>query len=949
MHSKFQHLIQNHRIYFGMHMVILIFRLETTENWIGSFVYNGIAHFSKTKFQSMRKSLCFFAVLLAALFFTLTTAYAQGVTLSGTVKNAVTQESVPAVSVTVKDGPQGTFTDGSGAFKLTVPQVPVTLVFSSIGFETREITVENATASIDVSFTPASTLGQEVVISATRTPQRILESPVSIERVNAATIRSAPSANYYDIVTNLKGVDVVASSLTFKTPTTRGFSGSGNTRFNQIVDGMDNQAPGLNFSVGSVIGLTELDVDNMELLPGASSALFGPGGMNGTLLITSKNPFRYQGLSFQVKTGLMHIGSDERSVSPYHNWSLRWGQKVSEKFAFKIGTELIHAKDWLASDYRNYDRFGTTGSIVPGTRETDPNYDGVNVYGDETTIDLRTRVLNNIAVAVPFLAGYINTLPGSIPVSRTGYTEEEVTNPNTINYKLSGALHYKLTSNIEAVFAGNWGTGNTVYTGSQRYSLKELKIGQYKLELNSKNWFLRGWTTQENAGESHNLTITTQLFNEAWKPSTQWYQEYAFAYLNAKQAGRPDLEAHNIARGVADKGRPVAGSQQFKSIFDNVRSKPIPVGGLFLDRTDLYQIEGQYNLADQIKFAEILFGGNWKQYVLNSEGTLFADKVGEPIKIREIGAYIQVAKEVVKDLLKLTASGRYDKNENFKGRFTPRLTAVIKPRKDHNIRLSFQTAYRFPSTQQQWIDLNVGTGRLLGADIDLWEKYDLIENPGYNPSDLTEKITYKEVKPESVTTFEAGYKALINKKFLLDVYGYYGAYQDFITRRDVIQFPGGVPGPDYDGYSVVVNSPEKVKTYGWGASAEYLLPSNFVISGNVSGDKIKDVPSGFRAFFNTPELRSVLSFANTGFGANNLLGFNVAWRWQKGFFYENDFTQGDLPSFHTVDAAISLKRPKIKSLIKLGATNLLNQYYRTAVGNPNIGGLYYLSFAYNVL
>lgn len=897
----------------------------------------------------MRKSLCFFAVLLAALFFTLTTAYAQGVTLSGTVKNAVTQESVPAVSVTVKDGPQGTFTDGSGAFKLTVPQVPVTLVFSSIGFETREITVENATASIDVSFTPASTLGQEVVISATRTPQRILESPVSIERVNAATIRSAPSANYYDIVTNLKGVDVVASSLTFKTPTTRGFSGSGNTRFNQIVDGMDNQAPGLNFSVGSVIGLTELDVDNMELLPGASSALFGPGGMNGTLLITSKNPFRYQGLSFQVKTGLMHIGSDERSVSPYHNWSLRWGQKVSEKFAFKIGTELIHAKDWLASDYRNYDRFGTTGSIVPGTRQTDPNYDGVNVYGDETTIDLRTRVLNNIAVAVPFLAGYINTLPGSIPVSRTGYTEEEVTNPNTINYKLSGALHYKLTSNIEAVFAGNWGTGNTVYTGSQRYSLKELKIGQYKLELNSKNWFLRGWTTQENAGESHNLTITTQLFNEAWKPSTQWYQEYAFAYLNAKQAGRPDLEAHNIARGVADKGRPVAGSQQFKSIFDNVRSKPIPVGGLFLDRTDLYQIEGQYNLADQIKFAEILFGGNWKQYVLNSEGTLFADKVGEPIKIREIGAYIQVAKEVVKDLLKLTASGRYDKNENFKGRFTPRLTAVIKPRKDHNIRLSFQTAYRFPSTQQQWIDLNVGTGRLLGADIDLWEKYDLIENPGYNPSDLTEKITYKEVKPESVTTFEAGYKALINKKFLLDVYGYYGAYQDFITRRDVIQFPGGVPGPDYDGYSVVVNSPEKVKTYGWGASAEYLLPSNFVISGNVSGDKIKDVPSGFRAFFNTPELRSVLSFANTGFGANNLLGFNVAWRWQKGFFYENDFTQGDLPSFHTVDAAISLKRPKIKSLIKLGATNLLNQYYRTAVGNPNIGGLYYLSFAYNVL
>jgi hypothetical protein len=58
-----------------------------------------------------------------------------------------------------------------------------------------------------------------------------------------------------------------------------------------------------------------------------------------------------------------------------------------------------------------------------------------------------------------------------------------------------------------------------------------------------RNWFLRGYTTQENAGESHNLTVATQLFNEAWKPSSAWYQEYAFAYLNARQTGRTDMDA----------------------------------------------------------------------------------------------------------------------------------------------------------------------------------------------------------------------------------------------------------------------------------------------------------------------------------------------------------------------------------------------------------------------
>src|SRR5215213_7349769 len=276
----------------------------------------------------MRESRSFFAVLLAAFVFSLTTAYAQSVPLSGTVKNATTQEGVPAVSVTVKGGSQGTFTDATGGFKLNVPRLPVTLVFSSVGFEPREQTVDAASTPVEVSFTPMSTLGQEVVVSATRTPLRILESPVSIERVNAATIRNSPASNYYDIVANLKGVDVIASSMTFKTPTTRGFASSGNTRFNQIVDGMDNQAPGLNFSVGSVIGLTELDVDNMELLPGASSALYGPGGMNGTLLINSKNPFKYTGLSYQVKVGIMHV--DRRQLSgatPYYDWSVRWAQK----------------------------------------------------------------------------------------------------------------------------------------------------------------------------------------------------------------------------------------------------------------------------------------------------------------------------------------------------------------------------------------------------------------------------------------------------------------------------------------------------------------------------------------------------------------------------------------------------------------------------------------------
>lgn len=902
----------------------------------------------------MRKTL---PALVAFVFciFLQTISFAQEViTIRGTVRNATSNETVSSVSVLIKGTEEGTYTDDRGNFVINTRQkLPLTLVFTSVGFEPFEQAVNDAAQPVMVTLATSSSLGQEVVVSATRTPSRILESPVSIERIGNANIRSAPAANYYDLVVNLKGVDFVTSSLTFKTPTTRGFAGSGNTRFLQIMDGMDNQAPGLNFAVGSVIGLTELDVESVELLQGASSALYGPGGMNGTMFINGKSPFKYQGLTFQIKTGIMHLNSNSRDVSPYHNWAVRWGKQVNNKLAFKIGSELIQARDWAGDDDRNYRRFaGSSGELINGTRDTDPNYDGVNVYGDETTTNLRS-VLNQIAAQVPFWQDYVNTLPQNINVSRTGYREVDIVDPNTKVFKLSGAVHYKIKPNLEAVIAGHWGTGNSVYTGAQRYSLREFKIGQYKVELNAKNWFVRAFTTQENSGESHDLTVTTRLFNEQWKPSTTWYPQYAFAYMNAKLAGQNEQSAHNLARGVADQGRPAPRSEQFQQIYDRIRQIPIPQGGLFLDKSDMYWAEGQLNLSGMAgwDFAEVLVGGNYRQFVLNSQGTLFM-KEAELIKINEVGGYVQVSKDMLNNVVRLTASGRYDKNENFEGRFTPRVTALIKPGKNNNIRLSYQTAYRFPSTQQQWIDLFVGTGRLIGENRALWEKYNLIENAPYNPANLTERLTYQQTRPESVTSFELGYKALWGGKFLFDAYGYLGEYTDFITRRDGVQFAGGQPTQDptqITGYSIVVNTPQKVKTYGWGASLDYLLPANYKIGVNASSDILEDVPDGFRAFFNAPKLRTNVAFSKDGFGKKKIVGFNLVWRWQDGFFYESDFVQGQLDAFHVVDASINFKAPKIKSLIKVGANNLLNSYYRTAVANPSIGGLYYVSFAYNVL
>ena len=799
-------------------------------------------------------------ILYAILFFNFFTftAFAQVNNINGKVQDFTTKEGIAAVSIIVKGAPTGTFTNEKGNFKIPVTQaLPITLLISSVGYLPQEVTVSDASAPIVIQFKPTNSLGQEVVISATKVATRILESPVSIERVSAATIRNAPAASYYDVVANLKGVDVVTSSLTFKTPTTRGFAGSGNLRFTQLVDGMDNQAPGLNFSVGGIIGLTQLDVDNMELLPGASSALYGSGGMNGTLLINSKNPFKYQGLSFEVKEGIMHADGKDENATFYHNYSVRWAQKVSEKFAFKITTELVQANDWKGTDYRNYKGLAVAGGPGSGTRATDPNYNGINVYGDETHIDMR-KGLQGIAGSAPFLAPYISTLMANpIMITRTGYKEKDVLDPNTLNFKLGGALHYKITPRTEAILEGFWGTGNTVYTGSDRYSLKNLKVGQYKLELNNKNWMLRAYTTQEDAGESFNASATMAFFNEAWKPSggsTGWVSQYSQAYLAAKLQGQSDMASHTAARAVADIGRPAEGSAAFKQLFDKVRSIPIyKNGGLFVDKTSLYAAEGQYNLTSAIhNVAEVLVGGNFKRYLLNSEGTIFADSAGK-IGINEYGGYVQVAKQIL-ERLKLTVSGRYDKNENFKGRFTPRATAVFKISENNNIRLSYQTAYRFPSTQQQWIDLQVGGGiRLMGGLPYFVNKYNLASKPTYTYESLQAgtPAIYNPVafKPETVTSFEAGYKGLLlDGKLLVDVYGYVGRYNDFIYRKALVQSSTNAPIQLTDTttgnkFSLPINSVEKVKTLGYGIGLDYNVYKNYAVGFNLSSDELKDLPT----------------------------------------------------------------------------------------------------------
>jgi outer membrane receptor protein involved in Fe transport len=86
-------------------------------------------------------------------------------------------------------------------------------------------------------------------------------------------------------------------------------------------------------------------------------------------------------------------------------------------------------------------------------------------------------------------------------------------------------------------------------------------------------------------------------------------------------------------------------------------------GARFIDNTKFRHINGNYNFAHLINnWADLQVGGSYRQYELNSNGTIFTDKDG-PIKYNEYGAYTQIQKKFADERLKVTASARYDKNE----------------------------------------------------------------------------------------------------------------------------------------------------------------------------------------------------------------------------------------------------------------------------------------------
>ena len=912
----------------------------------------------------MKPILRFFALLCLALAWP---AHAQTVRITGTVTDAKTREGVP--SAVVKVGTSRSVTDFDGKFVIQVAQLPATILVEAFAYEPYRGEVRNSEL-LNIKLNASSVELSEAQIVASKISEKQKQAPMTVEALDLVSMKEAPAPNFYEALGSMKGVDLTSASIGFKIINTRGFNSTSPVRSLQVIDGVDNQAPGLNFSLGNFLGASELDVQSVDVISGAMGALYGPSAFNGVIAMTTKDPFRFQGTSVQLKGGerrLAEFGFRHAEAFKRADGTASW--------AYKINLFALRADDWEATNLNPTDD-SKSAATNPG------GYDAVNRYGDEIAYDD---------------GGDVKTYAGIGTYHRRGIEESALVDYTTENVKMATSVHYRTRKGVEALYALNYGTGTTVYQGDNRFSLKDIQFIQNRVEVRKDGqWFLRAYTTHEDAGKTYDAYFTALRMQDSVLNDGFWANQYrSFWTIFQKQKvralnGYPSETLPNVDYSAAMEelwaAQPEAfqafhadnrswmdmaydpdsllipGSAAFEALKQSIITRPFTEGGSqFWDRSSLAHLHGQREA--NVAGGRLTVGANLRQYRPNSRGTLFSDTNGRVLRVAEVGMYTGFQRDWG-NAWTLNATVRADKNQNFRWLFSPAASVVYRPSDRTVWRLGFSSAIRNPTLQDQYLYYNVGRALLLGnlngydSLVTLDEVSDFL---GAGPQDRAtwqwQYYSMPGVRPEQVRNVELGYRSTWWDRLYLDATYYYSWYTDFIGYHLALKIddnPGGSAADRLRGvqaYRLASNAQERVTTQGFSVGANYYI-KRYTLAGNYTWNVLNSgADDPIIPAYNTPEHKYNLSFSGRDLDwklAKGRNGFSLAYKWVEGFLFEGSpqFT-GRIPSYSLVDAQTSWTSSDAQWTVKLGSSNLLNNQVVQVYGGPTVGRLTYLSLTWD--
>ncbi|MBH8558790.1 TonB-dependent receptor [Hymenobacter negativus] len=904
-------------------------------------------------------------------------------TISGTVQTEAGMP-LPGATIFFKGTYNGGSTNEEGQFQIKADfsKGPQVLSISFVGYETQVLTLAQPDNALVVTLRPSAVLDQ-VVVAASRVEESIGQVPVTVEKLNQRQVEQITTPDLVAGLGRFKGIDVSSSSMLTTSFSTRGFNSSRSERVIQLSDYMDTQVPSLSSYFGNLLGAPVLDVASVEIVHGPASALYGANAFNGVLLTNSKDPFKDPGLTVRLRGGNRDLLDGQ----------LRYATKIGERVAFKISGGATTATDFLAT---NMD--ATSALIEPANNPAGSNlgYDAVSRYGDVgTTFAAAPTTAPGAVYAGPLLANKTLFLPG--------FSESDLVagDKKTHSYKVAPSLAVLITNSIKATVDYKYTNATTSYQSASRYRFVDGGAHQGRVQLEGRNWFVRGFTTHDFSGKSdpqqdgsYNLGFLGAFLqaqqaiavdangnarydasgapilqvDASGKPvsyGARYIGTYASRYNTAYATNGQNADlAAQTARQEAGKLAPLLqpGTQAFNDARNKIIHDQTPGQGarLFI-RSVLNEGSGQYTFNNSI--ANLTVGAAYRQYLLGSDGSLFEDtKGGDRIKNYEYGAYAQATKTLLDDHLKLAAAGRVDQFQNFGTAFSPRASVVYSLGADklQNFRASFSRAFRAPTQNDQYIRLDVGRAFLLGNVRSGFDGYTLNVLKGASPADAANLYHADKLRLEEVNSYEVGYRAELFKKFYIDVDYFYSTYNNFIATQNFVGRLDGTrpapaelattnaPGSNVRVIQIAANVDQRVQSQGAGITLSYAFAPGLTVNGNYSYNDLitKDFKAGTQSFFNTPKNKFNLGL--DGQLLNRALSYNLNYRWVDSFLYESTFATGTVPTAQTVDAQLGYTLKSLHTTLQAGVTNLFDTANLQVYGAPSYGRIGYFGLLFDI-
>ena len=440
----------------------------------------------------IKKTIFFAFVMLASA-----TMLAQ-TTITGVVKDAQTGETLLGANIKVSGKAVGTTSDFDGKFLLKVNDAPpFTIEISMLGFKATNVEITKNNQEVMVSLQEDSTALEEIVFSASRRRQKVQEAPASVSIITPKDIlNSAAVVDPVMNLANIAGVQIQQQSANSINIEMRAGSGIFGTSTFPILDYRYLVTPASGQFNNYQTGMSNIDIQRVEVVRGAASALYGPGVTSGVVHFMSKSAIDYPGTTVEMLGGTLNTtGMTVRHAFKNDN----------DKFGFKVNVRYQKGTDF----------------------ELDPVADADFIASQQTSISQPAIVNGRVDP----------TQPGELLLTLSDLDDNGDGNPiatEYLNYSANVHLEFRPNDNTTAFLSGGYASGGGLMFNSQGVGYSQGKDYWTQARIQSGGLFAQVFYNYNNGGDAENPTFlyASGLRQVAKRSSLEGQIQYNFDIPN---------------------------------------------------------------------------------------------------------------------------------------------------------------------------------------------------------------------------------------------------------------------------------------------------------------------------------------------------------------------------------------------------------------------------------